>query len=152
MRRFFWLWAGIILVLFVADRITRTLAFARPAHELIPGVLQSAPATNRGIALGIALPGPLALLLVAMLLIVVAVIARQAYRNHNQVQWVAALLVGSGAVSNLLDRLTYGYVRDFLKLSFLPTTANLGDWMIVLGTFLLILASMPRRHTRSTPP
>lgn len=151
MRRQFWIWTGAILALFLADRICRTLAFAYPARELVPGLLSSTPTTNTGIALSIALPAPLTLLLVAVLLVVVAHFAIQAFRTGNQVRWVAALLIGSGAVSNLLDRLTLGHVRDFLQIRFLPTTANLGDWMITLGTLVLALSFMSRRHTRPTP-
>lgn len=151
MRRSLWFWSGSILILFVADRVTRTLAFANPPSQLVPGLLASTPTTNTGIALSIALPAPLTLLLVACLLVVVAHLALQAFRARNQVQWAAALLIGSGAVSNLLDRLTLGHVRDFLQIRYVPTTANLGDWMITIGALVLTLSFMSRRHTRSTP-
>lgn len=148
-QRSFWLWTGIILALFVADRITRALAFAHAPQTIIPGILHSVPVTNTGMAFGLQLPGPLMLLVVATLLVVVAGIVRSAYRQADIVRFVAAIAIAFGAVSNLLDRLEYGYVRDFLKLSFWPTTANLGDWLITLGTFVLVLSFVPKGHTRS---
>lgn len=150
MRRTFWLWTGINLFLFLADRITRTLAFHQSAGTIIPNVLESRPTTNSGVALGLVLPSLLTYVLIAVLIAVVAGIVHSAYRRQETFRFGAGLMIGVGALSNVLDRLAYGAVRDFLKLSFWPTTANLGDWMITVGTLLLILASMPRRHTR--PP
>ena len=152
MRRAYWMSAGIILGLFVVDRLSRTLAFAHSPRTLIPGLLQSTPTVNRGIALGIPLPEWLTYALIALLLVAVVVIARSAFRQRALTVWIACLTIAGGALSNVLDRLEYGYVRDFLKLSFWPTTANFGDWLITIGTIVLILASMPRRHTRSTTP
>lgn len=152
MQRALRLWAGITLFLFFADRITRTLAFHQPAGTLIPKFLESQPTTNTGVALGIALPGPLTYLLIAVLLVVIAIIVHSAYRRQEVFRFGAGLMIGFGALSNVLDRVAYGTVRDFLKLSFWPTTANLGDWMITVGTLLLILASVPRRHTRPPTP
>ncbi len=152
MRRALWLWTGVNLFLFLVDRISRTLAFHQPAGTIIPNLLESQPTTNTGVALGIALPGPLTYILIATLIVVVAIIVRSAYQRQEAFRFGAGLLVGFGALSNVLDRLAYGAVRDFLKFNFWPTTANLGDWMITVGTLLLILASVPRRHTRPPAP
>ena len=152
MRRALWLWTGVNLFLFLVDRISRTLAFHQPAGTIIPNLLESQPTTNTGVALGIALPGPLTYSLIATLIVVVAIIVRSAYQRQEAFRFGAGLLVGFGALSNVLDRLAYGAVRDFLKFNFWPTTANLGDWMITVGTLLLILASVPRRHTRPPAP
>ncbi|MEK7631261.1 MAG: signal peptidase II [Patescibacteria group bacterium] len=151
-RRVFWLWTGGTLALFVADRITRTLAFAHAPQTIIPGLLQSAPTTNTGIAFGIGLPGPFTLFLIALLLLVVTAIAWGAYRTGATARWVSALAIICGAASNLLDRLEFGYVRDFLKFDFWPTTANLGDWLITLGTVVLILSFVPKGRTRPEIP
>jgi len=151
MPRKLWLGAGIVLALFVVDRVTRQVAFTNSPRTLVPGFLASAPTTNTGVTFGLSVPGPLLLAMVAVLLLVVAVIARSAYHAGHAWRWTAALAIGAGAISNLFDRLEYGYVRDFLKLSFWPTTANLGDWLITFGAIVLILTSMPRRHTRIEP-
>jgi signal peptidase II len=50
---------------------------------------------------------------------------------------LAMVLVVSGAVSNLLDRLLHGCVIDFIDLSFWPVF-NLADIFIVAGAILII--------------
>ncbi len=47
-------------------------------------------------------------------------------------------MILAGAVSNLLDRLTLGYVRDFIDLN-LGFTFNVADIFIVLGLLALFL-------------
>jgi len=50
------------------------------------------------------------------------------------------LLVILGGVSNLFDRLYYGYVIDFVKIFILPISIfNLADVLIILGIILIIL-------------
>ena len=48
-------------------------------------------------------------------------------------------LIISGAISNLLDRFQFGYVRDFIY-AFWGNIFNLADMMIVLGIILIIFA------------
>jgi len=51
------------------------------------------------------------------------------------------LLVISGGVSNLFDRLYYGYVIDFIKIFILPISIfNLADILVISGTALIILS------------
>lgn len=54
------------------------------------------------------------------------------------------LLILSGAVSNLIDRLFQGCVIDFIDLKFLPVF-NLADIYITLGAIILLLISMKSR-------
>lgn len=58
------------------------------------------------------------------------------------------LLIALGGASNLLDRLYYGYVIDFIKISALPFSIfNLADVMIVLG-IILAISSAYRKQNR----
>jgi len=47
-------------------------------------------------------------------------------------------LVFAGLIGNLIDRLTYGYVIDFIKISMWPSF-NLADIFLVTGVILLII-------------
>ena len=47
-------------------------------------------------------------------------------------------LVFAGLIGNLIDRLTYGYVIDFIKISKWPSF-NLADIFLVTGVILLII-------------
>lgn len=149
MRRSFWIAAGTTAVLFVVDRLSRSLAFDRPSRHLVGNLLRSEPTTNAGVALGIPIPGLAMYVLLILLIGIVGAIGWSAFRKQQLLAWWASLLVFTGATSNLLDRLHYGHVRDFLQLSFWPTTANLGDWMVTGGAILLLISSLrsPPRET-----
>ncbi len=46
-------------------------------------------------------------------------------------------LILGGAIGNLIDRVRFGYVVDYLHFSFFPPVFNLADSAIVVGAFLL---------------
>ena len=57
-------------------------------------------------------------------------------RQNKLLNW-GFILVLAGALTNLLDRLMFGYVRDFINLG-LGFTFNLADIFIVLGLILIL--------------
>jgi signal peptidase II len=63
------------------------------------------------------------------------------YRFHlpNDRQWVQlsiGLIVG-GAIGNIIDRLRYSYVVDFIRVSWFPGIFNLADSAITVGVIML---------------
>jgi signal peptidase II len=145
MRRPFWIMFGCIIIAFLLDRLSRALAFHSGIKTLIPGFLESKPTMNPGIALGIQLPVWALWLILIILVLVVAAVIRETQRTQHRGQFLAAGLIFAGALSNILDRLRYGLVRDFLHFSFLPTIGNLGDWMITLGAIGLLITFRKKR-------
>ena len=141
MLRKYWLATLIAVGLFVLDRLTRIWAFQTGSKTLIPKLILSSPIKNPGIALGINLPfGQVTAILVSLILIGIVVwLAWHGWKQKNFFTWLSANLIFFGAMSNFLDRLVYGNVRDFLKFSFWPTTNNLGDLMVLIGVIILIL-------------
>ena len=63
--------------------------------------------------------------------------------NHNDRKNTIILLtiVLFGAISNIQDRLIYGYVIDYLELKYF-TVFNLADIMISTGTIILIIKTL----------
>lgn len=56
------------------------------------------------------------------------------YSSKNYLQNFSFLLIIGGGASNLYDRMVFGYVIDFIKISLLPfSTFNLADVMIIGG-------------------
>ncbi len=49
-----------------------------------------------------------------------------------------ALIIGGG-IGNLIDRIAYGYVIDYISLSFFPPVCNFADYCITAGTVLLMI-------------
>ncbi len=61
----------------------------------------------------------------------------------RMVSWACALLLG-GAIGNLIDRLRYGYVIDFIDLRVWPVF-NIADSAITIGVMLLLWQSFRKR-------
>jgi lipoprotein signal peptidase len=59
------------------------------------------------------------------------------YKNFSYLQRLFWLLVLSGAVSNILERIFFGYVRDWIYIS--SGIFNLADFYIILGIILLFV-------------
>jgi len=68
------------------------------------------------------------------------------HRSVEPKDWLTHIALGfmvGGATGNLIDRLTYGHVVDFIDLNFWPfhnfAIFNIADASIVIGVFLLLI-------------
>ena len=52
---------------------------------------------------------------------------------------IGYVLVTAGTLGNLVDRIFFGYVRDFIKISFFPPIFNLADSFLVVGMICLFV-------------
>lgn len=52
---------------------------------------------------------------------------------------VALLLIINGALGNLVDRIAFGYVRDFVSFSFFKPVFNFADAVLCIGAALLVI-------------
>lgn len=105
----------------------------------IPGVFELRYCENRGVAFSM-LEGmrwlfiPLTLLVSVLMLVMLFRSPLRKYRTFN----TAVILILAGGIGNLIDRVLYGYVIDFLyfKLINFPIF-NFADCCVVVGAFLL---------------
>lgn len=145
MKRTFWtaLW------IFVIDQISKVIVVqwmdlkTIGAIDVLPPVLNFRMAWNTGINFGLFSTTPWVLIAIA-LAIVVAVLV-WVWREVEIGKWgyiSAGLLVG-GALGNVIDRIIYGAVADFLNMSCCgidnPFAFNVADISIFAGAFGLIL-------------
>ena len=91
-----------------------------------------------------------AVLLIGMAMIVLVVFwysFRDAAARSRLVSIAFGMIVG-GAIGNIVDRLHYGYVIDFIDFYRIwPNIFNVGDSCITVGVGLLLLSSLvSRRH------
>lgn len=116
------------------DLVTKQIFFS---EEWGGGFLKIRPLANYGLISGIDF-GFLAnnILLFSFLVILILYLVR--YQEHsNLFHKVGMILILSGAVSNLVDRLVLGYVRDWINIS-LGFSFNFADVLVVVGLMLVI--------------
>ena len=114
--------------------------------DVLPPLLNFRYGENRGINFGLFDGGSDAMrwILIGFSLVVCAVVAVWVIRSHPARMMVlsAGLLIG-GALGNVVDRLLYGYVLDFLNMSCCginnPFVFNVADVFIFAGAAGLVL-------------
>jgi signal peptidase II len=142
-------------VLLALDRITkawatRTLAFGDP-HPLIGNVIRLTRVHNSGGAFGILAGKPALFIAVSMVIAVAAVVAFVVLHGRRPVLRLALVLVFVGAVGNLIDRLTIGYVIDFFEVVGF-SVFNVADSCVTVGAILLVLCTLVGGGRPSTSP
>lgn len=135
---------------FLADRISKVLflkevfGLAEPVTDkfgesvpLIDGVFHLTYTGNTGMAFGM-LAGNKALL-ITLCVVILAVIVFLLFRykpKSNLVKISVGMIVG-GALGNVLDRIVYGFVIDFLDFCLIDYPVfNVADCSIVIGAVL----------------
>jgi signal peptidase II len=136
-----WGLAGILCgVVVAADQAIKATVEARlfPGEEVdVLGPLGLTLSHNRGVAFGLAGGAGVGLVLVTA--VALAVIAFVFGRDpERRGMWVAAGLLGGGALGNLIDRLAAGEVTDYVAVGSWPPF-NLADVAITVGVVLMVL-------------
>ena len=111
-------------------------------------------AWNTGINFGIQLADKWILISLALVICAWVVWWMNRDRPRAIVQVAAGLVVG-GAIGNVVDRIVYGAVADFLNMSCCgfenPYSFNVADISIFLGAIALILLTNDPEPTRDSP-
>lgn len=141
--------SGLILALDqLLKHIVQTRWQLEGEHALIPGILSGILRHNNGFAFGLLQRAPrefqevffIAVPAFALVLIVLIFIKLQ---DNQMLTSIALTTIFSGAIGNLLDRIKYGYVVDFLQLQWqkrqLFPPFNLADISIVVGVALMFI-------------
>ncbi len=72
-----------------------------------------------------------------LLLVIIFIMFRK--RPKSRFFYICAALIIGGGIGNLIDRIMYGYVIDYLSLSFFAPVCNFADYCITIGTVMLII-------------
>lgn len=115
---------------------------ARQEMDVIPGFIHFIFAKNYGINFGL-FDWANRWVWIILALIVCGVVLHWVRKETNaKIQSGAGILIG-GALGNVIDRVSYGYVVDFLNVTccgiYNPFSFNVADIAIFTGAFMLIL-------------
>ncbi len=133
-----------LAIFFLADRILKAKALNLEAPiELIPNLLLFNLTKNYFISFSLPLSGPILNIFIVLLIILLAVylIFLIIKEKDRKLEIILLLFIFFGALSNLVDRLSFGFVVDYLEFRYF-TVFNLADVMIVIPSFCLILNNL----------
>ena len=154
---------GLAAAAFALDRLSKwiieTYVSAFDVHKVIPGFFDIVNSQNRGVAFGILNDSTSAwrtvvlIVFTAAALVLVASLLWRPGRFDRLSAMGLALILG-GAAGNLLDRIVWGRVTDFLEFYIGDLhwpTFNVADSCIVIGSGLLLLELLrPKRQPAQT--
>jgi len=96
---------------------------------------------NYNLAFGLPLPNVLIIILVAIILLFLCYLWWQNLIIQKNWNALGVSLIIIGALSNLLDRLFFGYVIDYLNIFIWPVF-NLADTLIVIGVGIYLFEAI----------
>ena len=132
---------GLTALDFVAKRLA-DIFLAGQKITLIPGILELLRDTNKGGAYGILSGHPWVLILIGVVVLLGALWYIKKERSRSRWQYNGLIFIFAGTLGNLIDRIFYGEVIDFINLPFLLPylpTFNLADIFIDIGAACLIV-------------
>ena len=141
---------GIIVAIIALDQWSKwaikTSFNLYQSEPVIQDLLHFTYVTNDGMAFGLSFPGGKHILLVMTILLTGFIIGFlwKEREGHPLVKYGLALIL-SGAIGNLIDRLLYGKVVDFLDLmigDFHWYIFNVADSSVTIGMVLFIIHSI----------
>ncbi len=133
--------------LVIIDQIVKKLCPVELANEpitLIPHIVELTYLENRGAAFGIMKDVKIFLILLPIIIILGLIFYYIKLGNNkfDKINKVALVLIISGAIGNLIDRASKGYVIDMFNFTFIDFPVfNVADIYVVVGAFILIIST-----------
>ena len=133
------LFAAIMPALVLVDIVLKVTTDGIAHKPIIPHVFALQSTHNPSTAFGLLTLTPILLVGMIFMLTVGSVAAWWFMGRRHRLAAVAFAFFIAGAVGNLYDRIVYGYVRDFMRLTFWETFPifNFADLCLTVGCILL---------------
>lgn len=139
-------WIALVsfLILVIADQWTKSLAVAHLKNQasfvIIPGVFKLHYLENRGAAFGI-MQGQqtfFVIMAAAALIAICYIYFKLPWTKRFHPIRIIGLMIGAGAVGNLIDRIALGYVVDFFYFELINFPIfNVADIYVTVATIVL---------------
>ena len=132
------------------DRITK-IFFSKvlslgESLPVIPNVLDMTLVHNTGIAFGLFKDQGIVFIIIPIIAVILLICNIFYYKNNDEelsrTYIVAFSMILGGALGNLIDRIRYGYVIDFIDLQIWPVF-NIADSMITIGAIIIAIKCIP---------
>ncbi len=130
-------------VLVIIDQIIKYFisAYLQPVGSVsvIDNIFSLTYVENKGVAFGMFSDMRWIFVALTSILLVIIIFYMFKKRPKGKFFYVCAALIIGGGIGNLIDRIFYGYVIDYLSLSFFPPVCNFADYCITAGTIMLVI-------------
>lgn len=144
----------IIILGLILDRFTKVWALNSlskvPEIVLVKDFFSFSYLENRGAAFGIFQNKIVFLTLITFIVMLAIVYYLIRYKPNSKLLRISLALILSGAIGNLIDRVGYKYVVDFIMLHYKEVyyfpTFNVADMLVVIGTVLLAIYLMKEEN------
>ena len=137
----------ILLVALLLDQLSKVLILRKMSFgqsiPVIPSIFHITLIGNTGIAFGLFKGNSEFLVGVGLLVLVWIYQLLRKHQIHGRLASIGLGLISGGAIGNLIDRLRYGYVIDFLDFRVWPVF-NIADMCISVGTALFFITCLKK--------
>lgn len=130
-----------VVLLIVIDQITKVLISSYITNYkeiiLIPKFLSFTYVKNYGAAFGM-LEGKRVFFIILTVVALTYLIYELIKNKDKKYYLISFILIISGIVGNFIDRVFFGYVRDFISFRIFDPVFNMADSFIVVGAVIFI--------------
>lgn len=132
---------GVVLV--IIDQIIKYFvsAYLQPVGSVsvIDNLFSLTYVENKGVAFGMFSDMRWVFVTLTSVLLAIIIFYMFKKRPKGKFFYICAALIIGGGIGNLIDRIFYGYVIDYLSISFFPPVCNFADYCITAGTIMLVI-------------
>ena len=130
--------AGVVVAL---DLVSKVLTDGN-VTEVIPGFVSFVSSHNTGAGWSL-FEGAMWLFIPMAIIFSVGILVFEVFFNNkfkNPIYWLGMGLMLGGIIGNLVDRIAFGYVRDFLRFEFMNfPTFNVADMALTFGVIFIAI-------------
>lgn len=137
--------AVVAVILVILDQVIKHLVFVnlRPVDvvEFIPGFMQFRYVENTGAAFGMLNDKIIFLIAITVVVIGLGFYILLSNKLTDRYQYIGAVLILSGGIGNLIDRIFRKFVIDFIEFTFVDFAVfNFADCLITIGAVFLVFS------------
>ena len=125
--------------------ITQALPQVGDSMNVIPGFINFVYVQNTGAAWGMLAGRPVFLIIVSILILAVYLgfygLRLKKLKNNVSITLAVSVgLIAGGCIGNLIDRIVFGYVRDFINFQFMDFPVfNVADIALTVGIIIMVI-------------
>ena len=128
------------IAIIMLDQISKLIMIDKNIN-IIPQILSFSYTQNTGVAFGLISNN--IIFVIIFNIVILGIIIKFLKENNESIDYtvlVSLILILSGGIGNLIDRILKGYVVDFIKFDFINFPIfNVADISITLGIFILVI-------------